>query len=120
MKPVVTLTEAARKRMIHFVRYVVKHDILDKSYNGVHLTIKGKGCAGFSYVMKPASGPDPTDPAADVIQLEEDIYLYVDSTAILYIMGLEIDWSDELMQGGWVFNNPNATGSCGCGESFNV
>jgi iron-sulfur cluster assembly protein len=57
---------------------------------------------------------------AERIVLEEDVSLYIDSTSIVYLFGLEIDWATEMLKEGFVFNNPNAKGSCGCGESFHV
>lgn len=113
-KPVITLTESARERIVNSVRS------RGGNTKGVHLSINGKGCSGFSYVMDFCDGPDPTDPLAEKVTITDDICLYVDSTSLVYLLGLEIDWEREMLKEGFVFKNPNAKGSCGCGESFHV
>ncbi|MEL6123192.1 MAG: iron-sulfur cluster assembly accessory protein [Bacteroidota bacterium] len=83
--------------------------------HGLRVGVKGGGCAGFSYVL----GFD--------IQKDKDQLYEADGLTILmekahgiYLIGMEIDWHEGLNNRGFVFNNPNATESCGCGESFSA
>ena len=76
--------------------------------------VKGGGCAGFTYVLdlvdKPAEGDE---------QLESrGVRLVCDQKSYLYLNGTTIDFRDEIMGRGFVFNNPQATSTCGCGSSF--
>jgi iron-sulfur cluster assembly protein len=78
--------------------------------------IKGGGCAGFSYTL------DVTDKPAedDEKHTSHDVVLLCDPKSYLYLNGTEIDYSDDLLKGGFVFHNPNAKQSCGCGTSFST
>ena len=78
--------------------------------------IKGGGCSGFSYTL------DVTDKPADDDEVFESngVRIVTDPKSCLYLNGTEIDYSDELLKGGFVFNNPNAKRSCGCGASFSA
>ena len=78
--------------------------------------IKGGGCAGFSYTL------DVTDkPAEDDEKFaSHGVDLVCDPKSYLYLTGTEIDYNDDLLKGGFVFNNPNAKQSCGCGTSFST
>ena len=83
----------------------------------VRLGVEGGGCSGFSYAM----GFDENDPTEkDQVEQIEGISFYVDKKSLLYLEGIEVDFHEDLMQRGFVFNNPNATSTCGCGTSFNV
>ncbi|HHH76581.1 MAG TPA: iron-sulfur cluster assembly accessory protein [Phycisphaerae bacterium] len=78
--------------------------------------IKGGGCSGFSYII------DVTDKAAeeDEIFTSFDVSVCCDPKSYLYLNGTEIDYEDDLLKGGFVFKNPNASESCHCGASFSV
>jgi len=78
--------------------------------------IKGGGCSGFSYTL------DVTDRPAEDDQVFEShgVRIVCDPKSYLYLNGTEIDCQDELLKGGFVFNNPNAKGSCQCGASFST
>ena len=78
--------------------------------------IKGGGCSGFSYTL------DVTDkPAADDEVFESNgVRIVTDPKSYLYLNGTSIDYEDALLKGGFVFNNPNAKRSCGCGASFST
>lgn len=83
--------------------------------------VKSGGCSGMSYVMdfvKP--GEEAVD--GDVIMAKADgqVEIRIDPKSLLYLFGLQLDYSDELIGGGFKFQNPNATTSCGCGTSFSV
>ena len=83
---------------------------------GVRVGVKGGGCSGFSYSLnfdhKPASG--------DVILEESGVRLFCDPKSMLYLNGTKLDYTDGLQGRGFQFINPNATSTCGCGESFSV
>jgi len=81
---------------------------------GLRLGVLGGGCSGLSYQFKFDAKPRPTD---HVFQFE-DVQVFVDRKSILFLDGMTLDWKDSLIQSGFVFENPHATKSCGCGTSF--
>lgn len=95
----------------------------DKGFNPIVLRVgvKSGGCSGMSYVMDfvPA-GEDGVQ--GDVVMAKADgrVEIRIDPKSLLYLFGLELDYSDELIGGGFKFQNPNAKNSCGCGTSFSV
>ena len=83
---------------------------------GVRVSVKSGGCAGMSYVMEYTKEANPGD---EVIE-DKCVKVYIDSAAILYLLGTEMDYKKEEFSSSFVFNNPNETERCGCGESFKV
>ena len=84
---------------------------------GLRVSIKGGGCSGFTYSLGFAYDIDEHDKIIE----DNGITLVIDRKSRLYLFGTELDWhQDELMGGGFAFNNPNAKRTCGCGESFSV
>jgi iron-sulfur cluster assembly protein len=83
---------------------------------GLRVGVKGGGCSGLTYSM----GFDPESRDGDTIIEQDDIKLYVDGKSLFYLMGTELDFTSGLNGKGFVFNNPNAIKTCGCGESFGV
>jgi iron-sulfur cluster assembly protein len=83
---------------------------------GIKIGIKTKGCNGLSYSFEYCDEVTPYDEKVQV----EDILVVIDPKAIMFILGTEIDWKDEKLKSGFVFNNPQKKGECGCGESFNI
>lgn len=83
---------------------------------GLRIGVKGGGCSGLTYSM----GFDPELKEGDTIMEQEELKLYVDGKSLFYLMGTELDFTDGLNGKGFVFNNPNAVKTCGCGESFGV
>ena|SRR5258708_6228376 len=77
--------------------------------------VRSGGCSGFSYVLG-FDQPTPEDKVQDV----DGIKLIVDSKSVAYLEGMQLDYQDGLQGKGFAFHNPNATKSCGCGESFSV
>lgn len=86
----------------------------DKRYLRVRVT--GGGCSGLSYKMKFV----PDTKKGDILIRTGKNQLLIDSRSALYLKGMEMDYSDRLVAGGFKFNNPNAKASCSCGESFAV
>jgi iron-sulfur cluster assembly protein len=83
---------------------------------GLRLGVLGGGCSGLSYQFKYEPKPRPTD---SVFQFE-DVQVYVDPKSLVFLNGMTLDWKDSLMQSGFVFENPHAKKSCGCGTSFSA
>ena len=83
---------------------------------GVRVGVKSGGCAGMSYVMEYTKNLNPND---EVIE-DKGVKVFVDSAAIMYLLGTEMDYKKEELSSSFVFNNPNETERCGCGESFKI
>lgn len=81
----------------------------------LRVKVIGGGCAGFQYDLYFDESAD-----GDNIFLSHDVHLVIDQMSFMYLMGTEIDYVDGLQGAGFKFNNPNTTGSCGCGSSFSV
>jgi len=76
--------------------------------------VKGGGCSGFSYLLDLCAGPAD----GDEVFASSGIDLVCDPKSYLYLNGTEVAYDDKMLGGGFVFNNPNAKGTCGCGASF--
>jgi len=88
----------------------------------LRLGIKGGGCSGFSYVIEFHDGePRARDRVFEFAATDgTKVRVVVDPKSLVYLAGLELDWTQTLMQQGFKFNNPNEKTSCGCGHSFTV
>lgn len=82
----------------------------------LRLAITGGGCNGLSYKLRFAAEPR----RGDILVRFEDIPVIVDSKSALYLKGTVLDYSHEMVSGGFKFSNPNAKASCSCGESFSI
>ena len=94
-------------------------EIMSKAENnavGVRVSVKSGGCAGMSYVMEYSNEINPND---EVIE-DKGVKIFIDSAAVMYLLGTEMDYKKEDFSSTFVFNNPNETERCGCGESFKV
>lgn len=107
----ITLTPNAAEKI---KKVFADQEMPEGSY--LRVGIKGGGCSGFSYTL------DVTDkPAADDELYESNgVRIVTDPKSSLYLSGTEIDYEDSLLKGGFIFNNPNAKRSCGCGASFST
>lgn len=85
-------------------------------YAGVRVGVTNGGCAGMSYTMEYAEGAAPLD---EVVE-DQGIRLFIDPKAILFLLGTEMDFVRDRLAARFVFNNPNQTAACGCGESFSI
>ena len=106
---VMTLTQAAADR----VKTIVK---TSDGGAGIRVSIKKGGCAGMEYAIDMATEVNPKD---DRIERDEAI-VFVAPEAILYLLGTEMDYEVTKLRSGFVFNNPNQTSACGCGESVEL
>jgi iron-sulfur cluster assembly protein len=105
-----TLTPSAEARIIALMAQAPEGAV------GVKLSTPRRGCSGLAYSVDYVTEADPFDekigtPGGD---------FYVDGGSILYLIGSRMDWVEDDFTAGFVFANPNAKGSCGCGESFTV
>ena len=85
----------------------------DKPIAGVRVGVKNGGCAGMSYTMEYA---DTINPADEVVE-DKGVRILIDPKAVLFLLGTEMDYKVEKLSAQFVFNNPNQTSACGCGES---
>jgi iron-sulfur cluster assembly protein len=111
MKPILTVTETAKQKIIEAVNKRGEHT------RGIRIGVSTKGCSGHSYVLEFI---DHEEPMSERVTLDSGVDIFVDPKSMLYVIGMEIDWQKEKLAEGFVFNNPNAKGTCGCGESFHV
>ena len=81
---------------------------------GLRLGVLGGGCSGLSYQFK----FDPKPRSNDNVLKFDDVQVFVDPKSMIFLSGMTLDWKDSLIHSGFVFENPNATKSCGCGTSF--
>ena len=88
----------------------------EKDSLGVRVSVKSGGCAGMSYVMEYSKEENPHD---EVIE-DKGVKVFIDSAAVMYLSGTEMDYKKEDFSSTFVFNNPNETERCGCGESFKI
>ena len=107
---VMSLTDAAAER----IRAIVTES--DQGVAGVRVGVKNGGCAGMEYTLDRVAEPDPGD---DVVE-EKGVKVFVDPSAILFLLGTEMDYQVDKLTSGFVFNNPNQTSACGCGESVTL
>ena len=84
--------------------------------SGIKIGIETKGCSGLSYNMEFVDSPNKED---EVLRVD-DINIYIDPKATLFILGTTMDYEEGVLESGFKFVNPNEKGRCGCGESFHV
>jgi iron-sulfur cluster assembly protein len=88
----------------------------ERPFAGVRVGVKNGGCAGMSYIMEYAEKINPTD---EVIE-DKGIKLMIDPKAVMFLLGTEMDYKVDKLSAQFVFNNPNQTSACGCGESVQL
>ena len=108
----IELTENAARE----VNTIIEQQELDSEKVRLRVGVKGGGCSGFSYLLDLTEQERETD---EVFELN-GIKVVCDPKSYLYLNGTKIDFKDEIMGRGFVFNNPNATATCGCGSSFSA
>jgi iron-sulfur cluster assembly protein len=105
----------SQKAREHIRAAMRKEGAVNSETGGLRLGIQGGGCSGLSYHITFDSQPRERD---RVFQFDDDIRVFVDPKSFVYLNGTTLDWEETLMQSGFVFRNPNAKKSCGCGTSF--
>jgi iron-sulfur cluster assembly protein len=108
--PPITVTQAAIARV---------RDLLEKRGKpslGVRIGVRSRGCSGLSYTLEFVDTANPGDEGVQA----EDVKIFIDPKASMFLFGTEMDFVEEKLQSGFVFRNPNEKGRCGCGESFHV
>ena len=108
----VIITEAAARE----IKTIIETQELDAESVRLRVGVKGGGCSGFSYLLDLTE----TQKESDELFEQHGIKIIIDPKSLLYLGGVTVDFKDELMGRGFVFNNPSATSSCGCGSSFAV
>lgn len=108
--PTVQLSE----RAIHRIRELIGREKLPPTA-GLRMAVQGGGCSGLTYAVRFENQPTPRD---NVIEFGEGVRVFVDPKSLIYLAGTVLDFKTELMQQGFVFENPNAKKGCGCGASF--
>ena len=107
---VVRLTEAAAER----IKAVMAK--ADRPISAVRVGVKNGGCAGMSYTMEYAEKIDPLD---EIVE-DKGVRILIDPKAVLFLLGTEMDYKVDKLSAQFVFNNPNQTAACGCGESVQL
>jgi len=105
-----TLTEKAAER----VRKIIEAS--DKPIAGLKVGVKNGGCAGMEYTLDYA---ESFEPGADVVE-DKGVKIMIDPKAVLFLLGTQMDYEVSKLSSGFVFNNPNQTSACGCGESVAI
>lgn len=109
-KNVISLTEAAAAR----VREVLAGK--GGADGALRIGVKDSGCAGMAYTMDVVAEAGPGD---EVVE-DKGVRLLIDPKAVLFLLGTEMDFKQDKLTSGFVFNNPNQIGACGCGESVSL
>ena len=109
-KQIITLSDNAAQR-IKEIMSNAKEPLI-----GVRIGVKSVGCAGMSYVMEYAKSSNSND---EVIE-DKGVKVLIDPSAVMYLLGTEMDYKKEELSSTFVFKNPNETERCGCGESFKI
>ena len=107
---VVRLTDAAAER----IKAVMAK--ADRPIAAVRVGVKNGGCAGMSYTMEYAEKIDPLD---EIVE-DKGVRILIDPKAVLFLLGTEMDYKVDKLSAQFVFNNPNQTAACGCGESVQL
>ncbi len=108
--PEIHLSDAAKN---HLISYLQKNT----EYTGVRLSVKKTGCSGLSYVVDYVLAPAASDLT---LSLNEQYLVCIDKASYPFLKNMSVDYIKQGLNYKFVFNNPNQTGQCGCGESFTV
>lgn len=106
----ISLTDAAADRVKELMAKS------DEPVLGLRVGVSTKGCSGMSYVVEYAKEQRKLE---DVVE-DKGVKIFIEPTAVMFLLGSEMDYVEDKFHSGFVFNNPNEKGRCGCGESFHV
>jgi len=109
-KQAMTLTDAAADRLKNIMSTRAEPS------SALRVGVRSGGCSGMAYTMEFVAEPGPHD---EVVE-DKGVTVLIEPKAIMYLIGTEMDFVSENLQSGFVFNNPNEKGRCGCGESFHT
>ena len=109
-KQIITISDKAAERIKEIMSSAEENSI------GVRVGVKSGGCAGMSYIMEYTKEINPND---EIVE-DKGVKILIDSAAVIYLLGTEMDYKQEEFSSQFVFNNPNETERCGCGESFKI
>ena len=108
--PILSITDQASARVQEIVKGA-ESDVI-----GLRIGIKKAGCSGLQYDVEFAKEQHPFE---DVINVN-GVCVLIDPAAVMFLIGTEMDWKEDKFNSSFVFNNPNETARCGCGESFSI
>ncbi|SFZ89730.1 iron-sulfur cluster assembly protein [Flaviramulus basaltis] len=108
----IKVSETAKKKVIE----LMQDDGYNPTTDFVRVGVKSGGCSGLSYDLK----FDKENQEGDKVFVDNDVKIIVDKKSFLYLIGTTLEYSGGLNGTGFVFNNPNANRTCGCGESFSL
>jgi iron-sulfur cluster assembly protein len=111
--PVIKGIQVTDKAVAH-IRSAMTKENMSLASGGLRLGVQGGGCSGMSYVIRFETQPHERDRIFEF----DDVRVFIDPKSLIYLNGMTLDYEETLMRQGFVFNNPNATKSCGCGTSF--
>jgi iron-sulfur cluster assembly protein len=109
----ITVTE---KALNHIIQLMVDAGITPDTHH-LRVGVKGGGCSGLSYVM---DFDDKTDETDEIVMVDGGLKVVIDRKSVLYLFGTQLNYSDGLNGKGFQWENPNASRTCGCGESFSL
>ena len=112
MMEIITVSEKARIK----IQELLEEQKVDKETHFLRVGVKGGGCSGLSYEL----GFDNISQVGDNVIEDNSTKIVIDKKSFIYLFGTELDFSDGLNGKGFQFINPNATRTCGCGESFAI
>ena len=112
MTQLMTLTDSAAAH----IKNLMANAPEDRKFSGIRVGVTATGCSGMSYSLEYATAQSPMDMLVE----DKGVKIFIDPKAQLFIAGMEMDYFENKFESGFVFNNPNATGHCGCGKSFKV
>ena len=109
-KNIITVTDKAAER----VKYLINKG--DENVKGLRIGVKSSGCSGFKYNVEHATQAKDFEETITT----KGITIFIDPAAVMFLVGAEMDWSENKFSSGFDFKNPNEVARCGCGESFSV
>lgn len=110
LRKAISLTDAAASQIKTLMRKAP-----DKR-NALRLGVKNAGCVGMAYVLDYVKAPEPTD---EIIK-DKGVVVAIEPKALMFLLGMEMDYRTDVLSSGFIFNNPNQTDACGCGESVQL
>ena len=107
---IISLSDRAMERIKYIMSKAPRNTI------GIRFGVKTGGCSGMTYDVSYTSEEKDSDEKI----MRDNINIYIDAAATLFLIGSEVDWKIDKLQSSFTFNNPNETARCGCGESFTI